>query len=195
MKLKGAAIRSGIIIGIVVLSIVFGLIFQSVSDKLDRKKYPREFGEFVSKYSEQYGVPQNVILAVIKTESNFDSSLLSEDGKIGLMQVSPEVLEKYKDELRDPYDTGMLYDPETNIKYGTYKLSKLYMKLGTWKAVFAALGAGEETVGEWLADERYSVTEEFSKPRLETIPDPAVAEYAEKLSDTSEKYKELYYNN
>ncbi len=195
MKLKSAAIRSAVIIGIIVLSIIFGVIFQSVSDRLDRKKYPREFGEFVTKYSEEYGVPGYVIFAVIKCESGFDSSLLSDDGKIGLMQVSPEVLEKYKDELRDPYDTGMLYDPETNIKYGTYNLSKLYLKLGTWKAVYAALMTGEEKVVSWLEDERYSVTEEFSKPTLEVIPDPDAAEYAEKLYDTAEKYKNLYYTN
>ena len=195
MNFKKAAMRSGIIIAIALASLIFGIAFQKISDSAERSKYPVQYKEFVEKYSDEYGVPKNVIYSVIKCESEFDSSLLSDDGKIGLMQVSPETLEAYKEELHDPYDKGMLYDPETNIKYGTYRLSKMYLKLGTWRSVFAAMSAGEETVLEWLADPAFSEISEMAKPKLVNIPDDEVRKATEKLEDVSEKYKDLYFEN
>lgn len=195
MNFKKAALRSAVIITIIVLSVLFGVIFQRASDKAERSKYPKEFDSYIKKYSYEYAVPQNVILAVIKCESNFDSSLLSDDGKIGLMQLSPELLEEYKAELHDAYDTGMLYDPETNIKYGTYNLSKIYLKVGTWRSVYAALAVGADTVAAWLEDEQYSKIEEHAKPKLLLIPDEAALEYTEKLEETAETYKRLYFDN
>ncbi len=194
MNAGKAVIRSGIIIAIVLASIIFGFVFQKVSDNVERSKYPLEFKGFVEKYSSEYGVPQNVIFAVIKNESGFDSSLLSEDGRIGLMQVSPETLEEYKEELHDSYDTGMLYDPETNIKYGTYLLSKIYLKVGTWRAAFAAMATDVDTVLSWLENEEYSEITEMHKPKLVTIPDRAAADFTERMEKETEKYKELYFN-
>ena len=194
MKFRKTFIRSGIIIAIILASVIFGVIYQKVSDNVERSKYPLDYKEFVEKYSSEYGVPQNVIYAVIKTESGFDSSLLSDDGRIGLMQVSPETLEEYKEELHDSYDTGMLYDPETNIKYGTYRLSKIFLKVGTWRAVFAAMATDTDTVLGWLADPAYGETAELQIPKLLNIPDEYAREYAERLEKVSETYKELYFN-
>lgn len=195
MNYKKAAVRSAVIICIAALSVIIGIIYQNLSVKADKNRYPVEFADFVEKYSDEYGVPEYIIYAVIKDSSDFDSSLLAETGEIGLMQVSPDILEQYSSALRDNYDAGMLYDPETNIKYGTYHLSKLYLRLGTWKAVFAAMHTGEPTVQEWLLDETVSDIEENVKPKLRDIPDKDCEKYTEKLLKISDKYKYLYFNN
>ncbi len=195
MKIKKAALRSVVIIAIAAVSILIGVLYESISEKVDMKKYPVEYSSFVEKYSDEYGVPEYIIYSVIKVSSDFESSLLFENGEIGLMKVSPDHLETYSVTLRDNYDTGMLYDPETNIKYGTYHLSKMYLKLGTWKSVFAALYSGEETVLEWLEDESISDIEENVKPKLRDIPDKGCRKYCEKLTKVSDRYKALYYRN
>ena len=195
MNVKKSLIRSAVIIGIVVLSVFFGIIVQSFTERAERAKYPLAFEEFVNKYSYDYGVPKNVIYAYIKCSSDFKGDLLSDNGEIGLMQVSPKLLEKYKEELHDPYDAGMLYDPETNIKYGTYHLSKIYLKVGTWRAVYASLSVGVERVTEWLSDERYAEIADLSKPKLKVIPDEAASRYAELLESTADKYKTLYFED
>lgn len=195
MNFKRAAIRSAVIIGIVILSVLFGIIIQSFSNRAERSKYPIMYEEFVKKYSYEYGVPQNVIYAVIKEESGFVSSLLADGGEIGLMKVSPKLLESYRTELRDSYDTGMLYDPETNIKYGTYHLSKIYLKVGTWRAAFASLKAGTDKVLEWLENDDYTERSENAKPKLVFIPDSEVKSYTERLEDTAEHYKKLYFED
>ncbi len=195
MNAKKAVIRSAVIIGIAVLAVFFGIIVQSFAERAERVKYPLAFEEFVNKYSYDYGVPKNVIYAHIKCSSDFKGDLLSDSGDIGLMQVSPKLLEKYKEELHDPYDAGMLYDPETNIKYGTYHLSKIYLKVGTWRAVYASLVVGVDRVTEWLSDERYAEISDLAKPKLKTVPDEAASRYADLLEKTAEKYKKLYFEN
>lgn len=194
MELKDTLKRSVIIIATVALSVVIGIIFQTVSTAIDKKENPLRFEEFVEKYSNEYAVPEYVVYAVIKNSSDFDSSMLSDDGKIGLMQVSPEILEKYKGTLHDNYDSGMLYDPETNIKYGTYYLSRLYVDLGTWESVYASLYIGEETVEEWLCDTGISDISENVKTKLRDIPDKQTAKYVKRMSETSDIYKKLYFN-
>ena len=193
MNYKKAAIRSAVIIGIIVVSILFGLIYQAVSESIDKSNYPIKFSESVEKYSVTYGVPQNVIYAVIKYESDFDSSILSEDGSIGLMQISPETFESQKGSLKDTY-IGVLYDPDTNIKYGTYMLSKMYIKLGSWKSVFAAMTVGEETVEVWLQDPEISDIIENAKPILRDIPDEECEETAEEIGEIADMYKKLYFS-
>lgn len=195
MSFKKAAVRSVIIIAIALVSVLFGIIFQNLSDKAERSKYPLKFEEFVSKYSYEFGVPKNVIYSVIKCESNFDSSLLSEDGKIGLMQLPPEVFEEYKTELHDSNDVGILYDPESNIKYGTYRLSKMYIRVGTWKSVFASLDVGADKVCDWLEDKDISEIAEMTKPKLINIPDAEVKKHVEQLEKVSETYKRLYFED
>jgi len=90
MKYKNAAQRSAVIIVIILLSVLIGYIYHIIWHNIDLKNHPREYSEFVVKYSQQYGVPEYIVYAVILRESNFKSNYLSEDGRIGLMQISPD---------------------------------------------------------------------------------------------------------
>lgn len=190
---KKTLLRSALIIIIIAVSVLFGVLYQKISVSVDKSKYPIEFQDSVSECSERFSVAENVIFAVIKNESDFDSSLLSDDGRIGLMQISSEDFETAKAALKDNYDIGMMYDPATNIKYGTYLLSSMYIRLGSWKAVYAAMVVGSDTVEEWLANDEYAEISENSKPKLEKIPDKEADKFVKKMTDTAEKYKILYY--
>ena len=68
--------------------------------------------------SKKYGVDENLILAVIKQESDFDSTCTSGVGAAGLMQIMPSNYSHLG--ITDPYDV------EQNVNGGT-KLLKEYM--------------------------------------------------------------------
>ena len=156
MKYKNAIVRSVVIISILVLSVLCGLLFQLIWDHVDRVNYPREYSDYVDIYSYEYGVPEHVVYSVIKVESDFESGAVSEDGAVGLMQIMPDTFIWLTTENGEHLNSATLYDPKTNIKYGTYYLSKLYLQFGSWDEVFAAYNAGPDKVEEWLSDERYS---------------------------------------
>lgn len=186
--MKSALKRSLTVLMIAGLSLLAGVIYSTVLDRLDRRSYPLKFSEYVNTCSEEYGVPHAVIYAVIRTESSFDATAVSHAGAIGLMQIMPDTFEWLQTHLHDEYETGMLYDPETNIRYGTYLLSYLYTQFGRWDTVFAAYNAGIGRVRGWLADETYS----DENGNLVTIPIKETRDYVNRVRHAEEKYTELY---
>jgi soluble lytic murein transglycosylase len=187
--MKQALQRSAIILVILALSVAFGFAWQKISDSIDRKNYPRQYEDVVTKYSVEYGVPEYVIYAVIRTESNFDSGAKSAAGALGLMQIMPDTFDWMLSRTHDGYETGMLYDPDTNVKYGTYLLSYLFLRYNDWDAVYAAYNAGYGRVDSWLSDPSYSKDGKLTK-----IPLDETRAYVKKVASSAEKYKELYYD-
>lgn len=190
MRIKNTILRSVVIITILILSVICGTIYQAVWHRIDLNNHPREYSEYVEKYSAQYGVPEYIIYAVIKNESGFASNMLSEDGEIGLMQISPETFGWLLTLTKETMDTGILYDPETNIRYGTYMLSYLFTEYSRWTTVFAIFEAGEERVNEWMEHPEY--VDDIGN--LKKIPDEDVREYVKSVEETMEVYQKLYYS-
>lgn len=189
MKYKKALMRSLVIITIIILSVLCGLLYQLIFDKYERSAYPRDYREYVEKYSAEYGVPEHLIYSVIKVESDFESGAVSEKGAVGLMQITPDTFNWLTTLTKENLSSGMLYDPETNIKYGTYYLSYLYLKYSSWDTVYAAYNAGEGNVNDWLGE---AVDDDGAK-KLTDIPFEETREYVKKVNKAAEIYNRLYY--
>lgn len=187
--IKTTILRSIAVILIITLSIGVGFLIDNILDGVDRKNHPQEYSEYVSEYSEAYGVPEYIVYAVIKTESDFNSSAVSNAGAIGLMQVMPSTFDWMCDLLEEDYEQGMLYDPETNIKYGTYYLSYLYGIYARWPTVYAAYNAGMGTVDGWLRNGKYS-NDGIS---LTYIPYEETRNFVETVEKAADLYASLYY--
>ncbi len=190
MKVRSTLVRSLVILVILCLSLACGFLYQTIWHRIDLENHPVRFAEFVTKYAEEYGVPEYILYAVIKTESNFESNKLSEDGEVGLMQISPETFSWLLTLTREDLEPGILYDPETNIRYGAYMLSYLYTEYSRWNTVFAILYAGQETVDLWMTDR--TLTDELGN--LTTFPDVGTSAYVDTVNETVDTYKELYYS-
>lgn len=186
---KKAVIRSIVIISILILSILFGLLFQVIWDAIDRASYPQEYSDYVEQYAYEYGIPEYVVYSVIKVESDFESGAVSVDGAVGLMQMLPSTFNWLTGMLSENLDSAMLYDPETNIKYGTYYLSYLYQRYGSWKETYAAYNAGQGTVDGWLEEDDYT----DKNGKLSKIPIDETKNYVKKLIKANDTYKRLYY--
>lgn len=181
-----------VVLVILAISIVFGLVFDFVCTKIERYTYPKpsEYASFITTYSQKYGVPEHMIYAVIKIESKFDSTAESSVGALGLMQIMPDTFSWLtNDRLGDRFSTGMLYDPETNIKYGVYYLSLLYDVYADWDIVLAAYNAGPGNVDKWLQDPTVS---DLETGKLINIPFKETRDYVKKVNKALDKYDALY---
>lgn len=176
---------------ILMVSLALGGVFELGCLGAERLSHPRKYEEMVTEYAALYGVPEHVVYAVIKTQSGFDSTKQGENGEIGLFQLTPARYLALAAQAKDPEaNPAALYDPETNIRYGTMYLAGLYQKYGMWSTVYAALYAGEDAVDAWLQNPAY-VDPDFGT--LVTIPDKQIAKAVKKTVKAQDIYEKLYY--
>lgn len=180
--------NSLVIILILILSVGCGFLYDILFTQYQLKEYPMQYNDTVIACYYEYAVPVSVIYAAVKMESGYNSGLVSEDGGIGLMQLTREEYDTLSAELGNEINSGLLFEPATNLDIGTYKISKLFEKYRNWREVYAALYIGEETVDEWMADPENLDAE----GRLSEIPDRDTEKYVEKFEKTVEIYLELY---
>ena len=149
-----------------------------------KKAYPQTYSEYVNNYAEEYDVDPLLIYAMIKAESNFNVNAKSHNGAKGLMQLMENTaVEVSKEKEID------LYDPEINIKLGTYYFSQLLDKYDYQIGIaLAAYNAGMGNVNTWL--ERGTIRADGSD--LENIPYKETNMYVRKILNSYEMYKELY---
>lgn len=191
-KVRNRSNLGSVILIILAISIMFGFVFDFVVTKIEYAVYPKpeEYIDYVKQNSELYGVPEDIIWAVIKTESGFDASAVSYVGAVGLMQLTETTfLEITNQRLKDGFDPGMRYDPATNIRYGTYYLSYLYARYNNWDTALAAYNAGLGKVDGWLADPKYGNAETGI---LHEIPYKETRNYVKKVNKAIQAYEKLY---
>lgn len=180
---------------LILLSIGFGLGFDAIATAIEKKNHPRpqSIAALISANSKEFGVPEAIIWATVKHESDFASNAVSSTGEIGLMQISPVRSAMIcKDLLQTaPLDAGMLYDPATNLRLGTAYLSWLYQRYGVWENVYVAYFAGTETVDAWLKDPSYVTPQGV----LTDLPDQDSASYLKKMKKSVSLYGKLYYES
>ena len=191
--MKFTARSFAIIAAILVLSIGFGFAFDGIATAIEKNQYPiyQRYAEGIQKVAAEYGIPEVVLWAVVRTQSGFAADLVGADGSIGLMQLTPEEFAMIQADIlgEAPEDAGRLYDPQKNLQCGAAYLSHLYQRYGVWETVFAAFDAGTSTVDAWLANPEY-VTELGT---LKNIPNPKTARFVRDTEKAREFYTKLYF--
>lgn len=116
--------------------------------------------------SEKYGLPANLIMGVIKAESDFNPSSVSYAGAMGLMQLMPANC--VEDGVTDPFD------PAQNINAGSKEIAEFLVKYdGDLKLALAAYNTGPGNVA------KRGVTSSQSEAYL-TIPQ-SVRDYVDRV--------------
>ncbi|MEZ9230050.1 membrane-bound lytic murein transglycosylase MltC [Vibrio amylolyticus] len=104
-----------------------------VEDQVEIRSY--KYADIVRRASKRYDIPEDLIYAIIKTESSFNPYAVSWANAYGLMQVVPktagrDVFKLVKKKSGEP-TPEYLFDPEKNIDTGTayfYILKNRYLK-------------------------------------------------------------------
>ncbi|MBI2118411.1 MAG: lytic transglycosylase domain-containing protein [Elusimicrobia bacterium] len=112
--------------------------------------------EIINHYAIYYQEDPLFVTALIKAESNFFKKAKSQRGARGLMQIMPNTAREIAEELRiKDFKLEQLENPETNIHFGCYHLSKLRKEFGRDSInVLAAYNAGSKTAKKWLRNNR-----------------------------------------
>jgi soluble lytic murein transglycosylase len=118
-----------------------------------RLRYPLEYEHIVRGHASRYELDPALVAAVIYRESKFDADAESSSGAIGLMQLLPDTalgIASFTEGNRFRVDD--LYDPEINVRYGSFYLRRLLRKYDDERLALAAYNAGQANVDEWLAE-------------------------------------------
>lgn len=153
--------------------------------------YPTDYEEYVLKYCKEYHTDPVLVFSVINIESSFKPKATSEVGARGLMQLMEDAYDWVKFRLDDDSKSfDDMYDPETNIKYGTYYLSFLMERYDdSIDLTAAAYHCGMGQVDSWLEDGTISA-EKFD---VNDIPaeNNQTSHYVNKINDAYKAYKEI----
>ena len=113
-----------------------------------------EVEEAVERYAWQFHLHPALLLAVIKAESDFNPTVISRAGAIGLMQLIPETAIRHG--VQNLYDTG------DNIRGGARHLRYLLDRFnGNIRLAVAAYNAGERRVERYHAIPPYPETRDY----------------------------------
>lgn len=110
--------------------------------------------ELIAWTAEKYGVDSDLVKAVIKTESNFNTQAISRKGARGLMQLMPETAASLG--VNDSFHPGDNIDG--GIRYLSY-LMNLYS--GDLQLALAAYNAGEHAVAKYRGIPPYAETKTY----------------------------------
>ena len=108
----------------------------------------------------------------------------------GLMQITEITFDWIKSRIA-PSETltfDDLYDPEVNIRFGSYYVAYCLLEYGDLATAAAAYHSGLGTVGELLANPDYS----SDGRTLDEFPYPQMRRYVHKITTSYARYCEIY---
>lgn len=147
--------------------------------------FPDSYSEYIEKYASENGLDKYLVMAVIKTESDFIPDAHS--GKAtGLMQLTDDTGNWVAERMN--IKKINLKDPELNVKLGCYYLKYLIMHYDSIDTALAAYNGGMGNVDKWLKNKKYS----SDGVNLKSIPFKETSDYVKKVKKNYEKYKEMY---
>lgn len=146
--------------------------------------YPLAYQDEVAKSAAATALPESLIYAIMRTESNYSPSALSPVGAVGLMQIMPATAE-----AMSKGDSARLTRPELNIRLGArYLKDQMASYDRNVPLTAAAYNAGPGNVKRWQKNLAGLPEDEF----IESIPFRETREYVKKVVSTMELYKRLY---
>lgn len=138
-------------------------------------RFPVRYLSAVQTQAEQQQLNPALVFALMRQESMLDEKARSPVGARGLMQLMPKTAQGIANQLNEPWQTAeQLFNPELNIKYGSFYYKQLLHSFnGNLALATAAYNAGPGRVAQWLPN----TTAMSSDSWIETIPFKETRQY------------------
>ena len=163
------------------------------AEAAERAQHPLEYAGLITQYALRQNLDPALVSAVILCESSFNPQAESRVGARGLMQLMEDTagwVAHKLDEDGASYSFDLLYDAETNIRFGTWYLGYLSRRFdGDAKKIVCAYHAGQGNVDAWLKNPLYS----SDGVTLDTIPTDDTAAYASRVLRARDVYRKYYF--
>jgi len=175
-----------------------------IPEDLMKLVYPKYYEKYIHEASVEFQVDENLMYALIRSESFFDASITSKAGANGLTQLMRPTADDEARKLK--IDNYNITDPQTNVRMGTHYLSGLISRTDNNSVLLAvfAYNGGLNKVRSWVTDAKndWSRTGRYSHGStgismdlfLETVPFEETREYGRKVIAATAMYKWLYEN-
>ncbi|MEK4060141.1 MULTISPECIES: lytic transglycosylase domain-containing protein [Paenibacillus] len=134
--------------------------YNAISGEITETK-PTDYEELIQTASTKYGVPVDLIKAVIDTESSFNPNVVSSAGAKGLMQLMDGTANGLG--VSDPFDPAQSIDG--GVRYLSYQLKRFD---GQEKMALAAYNAGPGRVNKLGVNSDQELMEKLSQLPEET---------------------------
>jgi soluble lytic murein transglycosylase len=131
-------------------------------------RFPLSYTDKIHENSAQHNLNPAIVYGLIRRESAFNEKATSPTGARGLMQIMPRTGRDIARGLKERWrGKNSLYNPVTNIKYGSYYYQKLLTQFdGHYALALAAYNAGPHRVKRWLPEDKTLPADIW----IETIP-------------------------
>lgn len=153
--------------------------------------FPLNYWDAIRAEAQKRNLDPFLVASIIRQESGFEPTIVSNAGAVGLMQIMPAEASRIATEAGIPgIDRKQLFDPLTNIAVGAAEYSqKLAVMNGNHILAIAAYNAGTDNVGRWLAQ-----TPIDGDPDLfvDSIPYAETRLYVKSVSRNRFEYRRVY---
>ncbi len=165
---------------------------KNLSSKFWKHFFPLAYEETVLAYAKPRKVDPFFVNSIIRQESLFDSQALSPAGARGLMQIMPATGKNLypKTELKKPFETNALFDPDLNIRLGVKYVSQLNKQFNkNGMHILISYNAGPHVLKKWLKRFGHLSDQDVF---IESIPYPETRRYVKHVLRNMGIYKALY---
>jgi soluble lytic murein transglycosylase len=147
------------------------------------------YGRDVIRAYRDYGLPPQLTLSVIRTESAFQKDAISVSNARGLMRLLPSTAEKLAALLEEPAPRDEdLFGVTLNIRYGAYYLSLLTESFGSVPMALAAYNGGPFNMESLIASRGPMPLDLF----VETLPFSETSNYVRRVLENVFIYESAY---
>jgi len=168
------------------------LRIDSAPNEFWKLAFPLPYRADFERFARQNNLDPFLFAALARQESEFNPKAVSVASARGLTQIMPSTGRELSRQLRvKPYSTASLFQPQVNLKLGSFYLKSVADSLeGRWEAALAAYNAGLSRAKTWSTWGEFREAAEF----VETVPFTQTREYIQIVLRNADIYRQLYAN-
>jgi len=152
-------------------------------------RFPVTYAQEINKNAHERDLDPAIVYGLIRQESAFYPYAHSPVGARGLMQIMPRTGRQIARALKERWrSASSLFDPDVNVKYGTFYYKQMLDRFnGHFALAAAAYNAGPHRVEQWLPDDGPVPADIW----IETIPFTETRKYVSLVLSYALIYQQL----